>query len=116
MVSFLPIFFFYFQAGIYDKWIVDSIRETKHESRSERSQQQEEEEGERDMGEKKKRKDVEAAKVEEKKGGSAALTVSHLQGLFLLFCLGLLLAEVTFVLEILGSYTHKRSFPSSSSK
>ena len=89
-----------------DKWYLDSLEEAKRDSRMKwRRQRSKEEEG----GHTKGKEEEDGKETEREEEEQTPLTVSHLQGLFLLFFLGLLLAGVFFVLEILHSQTHTRA-------
>ncbi|XP_045129100.1 uncharacterized protein LOC123514904, partial [Portunus trituberculatus] len=85
------------EAGLLDKWYQDTLTEAKKESR-------------RKWREKRREEEAEGREIKgEKESGPAPLTHTHLQGFFLLFSLGLVLAVVSFLLEILHSYLHKRT-------
>lgn len=74
------------QGGLYEKWVADTIMKTTTRS-------------------KRRRKEREQDSVEEVKGGSKggpkALTMTHMQGAFLILVMGFLLAAVTLVGETL---------------
>ena len=90
-----------FQAGLQEKWYQDTLAEAKKESRRKWREKRREEEAEGTE-----------TKGEERESGPAPLTLSHLQGFFLLFSLGLLLAGIAFLLEILHCYIHTKTPPS----
>ncbi|KAG0722393.1 Glutamate receptor 1 [Chionoecetes opilio] len=91
------------EAGLYKKWFLDSLQEAKEESRSKWQQRRKtEEEGGREQEEEEMRDETRPS----------PLSLSHLQGFFVLFSLCLLLALVAFVLEILHSHTRSPISPS----
>lgn len=74
------------QAGLYEKWVADTIMETT-------------------MRSKKRRKEREQKSVAAEEGsgesGPKPLTMTHMQGAFLILTLGVLLAAVTLAGEVL---------------
>ena len=90
-----------------DKWYLDTLKEARRESRMKwrRQRSKEEKEGGKTCG----KKEEDGKETEREEGEQTPLTVSHLQGLFLVYFLGLLLAGVSFMLEILHFQTHTRA-------
>lgn len=82
------------QAGLYEKWVTDTITETKARSKRRR------------------REDKQASEKATKgvgKGGPKALTMAHMQGAFLILALGVLLGAVTLAGECLHVLLFHRS-------
>ncbi|XP_050712684.1 uncharacterized protein LOC126996356 [Eriocheir sinensis] len=78
------------QSGLHDKWSTDMVWKTELKVRRRQSQSQAEQQ-----------EDVEAGEV---KQGSPVLTLSHMQGAFILLILGLALATLAFVRETWHCY------------
>ncbi|KAK8397750.1 hypothetical protein O3P69_004501 [Scylla paramamosain] len=86
------------EAGLYEKWIADLLRETKLKSQRRQRQRLASDRSEQETG------------VEKLSEGPPILTLSHTQGGFILLMLGLILATFAFVQELcclkpLGNHT-----------
>ncbi|XP_050712683.1 uncharacterized protein LOC126996355 [Eriocheir sinensis] len=75
------------EAGLYEKWLTDILRETKLKSQRRQQERQARQGGE--------------ARAGKETGGSPVLTINHTQGAFLLLLLGAVLASLAFTREIL---------------
>ncbi|KAK8397742.1 hypothetical protein O3P69_004493 [Scylla paramamosain] len=77
------------EAGLYDKWTADLMRETQHRSqRRQRQRQSADSQGQ-----------PESREIHE--DGLPALTINHTQGAFIIFLLGLAIATLVFSTELL---------------